>query len=144
MRFTYKSKLKKLLSLQNKAVKLIGGGLSRDSVTPLYYQHGILKLPDLFKFEIGKFVHAHFKNNLPPAISNFFLLTSVMSQKNTRSTQPQRNCLYIPRYTTNRLQKCIRYQGVSIWNDMPMNIQNSSFNLFKIRFKKHLLQTYNN
>ena len=90
---TYKSKLKKLLSLQNKAVKLIGGGLSRDSVTPFYYQHGILKLPDLFKFKIGKFVHAHFKNNLPPAISNFFLLTSVMSQKNTRSTQPQRNCL---------------------------------------------------
>ena len=141
---TYKSKLKKLLSLQNKAVKLIGGGLSRDSVTPLYYQLGILKLPDLFKFEIGKFVHAHFKNNLPPAISNFFLLTSVMSQKNTRSTQPQRNCLYIPRYTTNRLQKCIRYQGVNIWNDIPTNIQNSSFNLFKIRFKKHLLQTYNN
>ena len=31
---SYKSKLKKLLSLQNKLVKLIGGGLLRDQTTP--------------------------------------------------------------------------------------------------------------
>ena len=140
---SYKSKLKKLLSLQNKVVKLIGGGLLRDKATPFYSQLGILKLTNLFKLEVGIFVRAHFKNKLPTSLSDYFILTSEVSQKNTRSTQPRRNCLYIPRYASNRMQKYIRFQGVKIWNDIPSNIQNSSYNSFKIRFKKHLLQTYN-
>ena len=68
---SYKSKLKKLLSLQNKVVKLIGGGLLRDRATPFYSPLGILKLPDLFKLKISKFVHAHFKNKLPPSLSDY-------------------------------------------------------------------------
>ena len=85
---SYKSKLKKLLSLQNEVVKLIGGGLLRNKATPFYFQLGILKLTDLFKLEVGKFVHAHFKNELPSSLSDYFILTSEVSQKNTRSTQP--------------------------------------------------------
>ena len=76
----YKSKLKKVLSLQNKVVKFIGGGLLRSSATPFYSQLGILKLPDLLKLEVGKFVHAHFKNKLPPSLSDYFILTSEVSQ----------------------------------------------------------------
>ena len=83
---SYKSKLKKLLSLQNKVVKLIGGELLRDKATPFYSQLGILKLTDLFKLKVGKFVHAHFKIKLPPSLSDHFILTSEVSQKNTRST----------------------------------------------------------
>ena len=138
---SYKSKLKKLLSLQNKVVKLIGGGLLRDKATPFYSQLGILKLTDLFKLEVGKLVHANFKNKLPASLSDYFILTSEVSQKNTRSTQPRRNCLYIPRYASNRMQKCIRFQGVKIWNGIPSDIQNSSYNSFKIRFKEHFKPT---
>ena len=64
-------------------------------------------------------------------------------KKNTRSTQPRRNCSYIPRYASDRMQKCYRLRGVKIWIDIPADIQNSSYNSFKIRFKKRLLQTYN-
>ena len=138
---SYKSKSKKLLSLQNKVVKLIGGGLLRDKATPFYSQLGILKLTDLFKLEVGKFVHAHFKKKLPVSLSDYFIPISEVSQKNTRSTQRRRNCLYIPRYASNRMQKCVRFQGVKIWNDIPTDIQNSSYHSFKIRFKKLLLQT---
>ena len=67
---SYKSKLKKLLSLQNKVVKLVGGGLLRDKATPFYSQLGILKLTDLFKLEVGKFVHAHLKQKLPASLSD--------------------------------------------------------------------------
>ena len=81
----YKPNLKKLLSLQNKVVKLNGGRLLRDKATPFYFQLGILKLTDLFKLEVGKFVHAHFKNKLPSSLSDYFILTSEVSQKNTRS-----------------------------------------------------------
>ena len=83
----------------------------RDKATPFYFKLGILKLTDFFKLEVGKFVHAHFKNKLPPSLSEYFILTSEVLQKNTRSTQPRRDCLYISRYASNRMQKCIRFQA---------------------------------
>ena len=79
--FSYKCKLKKLLSFQNKVVKLIGGGLLRDKATPFYSQLGILKLADLFELEVGKSFHAHFKKKLPASLSDYFILTSEVSQK---------------------------------------------------------------
>jgi len=60
MSSAYQSQLQKLITLQNKAIKLIGGGCPREKVTPLYSQLKVLKLPDLFKLEVGKLVHAHF------------------------------------------------------------------------------------
>ena len=66
------------------------------------------------------FVHAHFSNKLPSPLSNYFTLTSQVSHKSTRLTQTKKKLLYIPRYSTNRLQRCIKYQGVKIWNDIPL------------------------
>ena len=40
---------------------------------------------------------------------------------------------------TSRMQKCIKYQGVKIWNDIPSEIQNSNSKNFKRKMKKHLL-----
>ena len=57
---TYTSYLNKLITIQNKAVKLIGGGRLLDSPYPFYSKFRILKLPDLYNLEIGKLVHAHF------------------------------------------------------------------------------------
>ena len=63
---------KKLIKLQNKAVKLIGGGFCNDKASPFYSQLKILKLPYLYKLEIGKFVNAHFQNRLQVNISYYF------------------------------------------------------------------------
>jgi len=40
--------------LQNKAVRIIGGGSYHDHVTTYYYKLKILKLPDLCKLETAK------------------------------------------------------------------------------------------
>jgi len=66
----YQSQLQKLTILQNKAIKLIGGGYPQEKVMPFYSQLKVLKLPDLFKLEVGKLVHAHFQNKLPNKLSN--------------------------------------------------------------------------
>ena len=139
---TYTSCLYKLITIQNKAVKLIGGGRLLDSPSPFYSKFRILKLFNLYNLEIGKLVHAHFSNKLPSPLSNYFALTSQVSDRNTRLTQTKKKLLYIPRYSTNRLQRCIKYQRVKIWNDIPLDIQNSSSKLFKTKFKKHLIQNY--
>ena len=135
---TYHSYLKKLRILQNKAVKFIGGDLFQDRITPLYAQSNILKLPNLYKLEVSKLVHAHIRNQLPHKLSNYFTFTSNISSRNTRTTQ-KKNHLYTPRYKTSRMQKCIKYQGVKIWNDIPSEIQNSNSKNFKKKMKKHLL-----
>ena len=113
-------------------------------LTPTFYSKlKILKLQDLFKFEVGKLVYSYFQNKLPQQLSNLFKLTNEISQYNTRSSHKSRNYLYIPRYHTQHLQKSIKYQGVKIWNDIPPEIQNSSGNLLKSRFKFFLLSQYN-
>ena len=124
---TYTSYLAELCNLQNKIVRHIGGGSYREHSTPYYYNLKILKLPDLLKLETAKLVFRHLQNTLPPLISNLFIKTSDISVRHTRSSNPSNSLsLYIPKYQSARLQRCIRYKGVKIWNDIPSDIKNKS------------------
>ena len=114
---------------------------TRQRIT-VFLQSNTLKLPDLFKLEIGKLIHSHFTHDLPDALSNLFTLSNSVSHKSTRSTNARSKRLYIPPYKTNRPQKCMKYQGSKIWNDISSEIQNSTTKKFKVKFKKHLLQQY--
>ena len=51
---------KKLITLQNKAIKYIGTAKFCHSASPYYNHLKILKLTDLYKLEVGKFVQANF------------------------------------------------------------------------------------
>ena len=93
--------------------------------------------------EVAKIVYSHFTNNLPFKLSKFFTQTKNISLRATRATESSRNTLYISRYSTIRLQQCIKYQGVKVWNNIPPKIQNSSARLFKNKYKKYLLENYN-
>ena len=46
-----------------------------EKFTKLYNKFSILKLDDLFKFEVNKIVHAHFANILPTKLYKFFTQT---------------------------------------------------------------------
>ena len=52
--------LKKLTTLQNKAVKCIGVAKYYHSASPYYNRFKILKLTDLYKLKISKFIQANF------------------------------------------------------------------------------------
>ena len=117
---TFTSYLQKLNSIQNKAVKLIGGGNYLDRATPYYSKLNILKLPDLNNLETAKFVYRFMHNTLPQSFSDIFVKASEISGR-TRSSG-NRHSLYIPRYNTNRLQRSIKYQGVKIWNSISLKI----------------------
>ena len=59
--------LKRLATLQNKAVKLIF-----DHVTPSDLKLQILKLNDLYLYEVAKLMHKHTRKKLPISLSAFF------------------------------------------------------------------------
>ena len=90
---TFPSYLNKLQSLQNKAVKMIGGGSSLDNPTKFFNKFSIPKLNDLFKLEVAKIAHAHFTGNLPPKLSKLFTLTKNISSRVTRATESSCNKL---------------------------------------------------
>ena len=67
---------KKLSILQNKSVKIIGGGSYNDRATPFYTKLGILKLADLVKFEKALFVFKFKMKSLPArvhSLANIFV-----------------------------------------------------------------------
>ena len=141
---THKSYLSKLQTLQNKAVKIIGGGKYMDHATPFYSKLKILKIPELYKHEVAKLVFHHYHQRLPPLLSNLYIKTNHVSQKCTRSSSTaNKPTLYIPLYKTTRLQKSIRYQGVKIWNKIPTSIKTKqSFKSFEVSYKNYLLNMY--
>ena len=68
---------------------------------------------------------------LPKNLSNYFILTIQISEKNIRLNEKSKKTLYIPFYKTSPVQRCIKYQGVKIWNEIPIQIQNTSYSVFK-------------
>jgi len=56
---TYDKYLKRLIELQNKALKIVAGGRWHDHATPYYKQLQILKLKDLYVHEVAKLMHQY-------------------------------------------------------------------------------------
>ena len=121
---TYPSHLQKLQKLQNKALKAICNAPYRSPAKPLYTQLNILRIQDVYKHEIAKFMFNYNKTLTPTPFSNFFQKTNQVSNQSTRLSAKQEK-LYIPRYCNNRLQRFIIYQGVvKIWNFITKKIKN--------------------
>ena len=69
---TFPIYLLKLASVQNKAVKLIGGGHFLESATQFYAKLKILQFLDLYKFETVKLVHDYTNSKVPLSFSDYF------------------------------------------------------------------------
>ena len=110
------------------------------SVTPLYFELGILKMNELFKFEIAKLMHQHSHNLLPPGISSVFTDLSTIHSRLTRS-QTQKS-LYLPKFSIQRCPRSIKFQGTKIWNSLSPKFKILSFRKFKSKFKNQLIATY--
>ena len=83
---TYKTYLKKLVTLQNKAVKIVGNGTWNDRTTPYYAKLKILKLQDLVKLETAAFVYNYKSGQLPSTFRNYFTALNNIHVNPTRAT----------------------------------------------------------
>ena len=105
---TFPTYLHKFASIQNKAVKLIGGGHFLESSTHFYAKLKILKILDLYIFETSKLVHDYMNRKLPLSFSDYFNKSCDVSNCSTRTSKNWYN-LYKPLYHNNRMQKSIKY-----------------------------------
>ena len=57
---TFSTYLNGLTKLQNKPMKIVGGGKFRDSATPYYIKFKVLKVPELYRYETANLSTASF------------------------------------------------------------------------------------
>ena len=70
----------------------------------------------------------------------YFCKTDTLHKLRTRQNLA---CKFaIPRYSTSRLQRSIKYGGIKIWNSISSETRNSSFKVFKKKYKQCLLALY--
>jgi len=111
---TYLSHLNKLEILQKKIVRIISGVQPRCPRAPLFYDLGFLKVHEINKYLILKFMYKYHSSSLPDVFSSYFPYVASIHDYATR----QSNCLYIPSVRTNLGKMSIKYRGPILWNEL--------------------------
>ena len=93
----------------------------------LFNELGILKLDDVYKLNVGKFIFSYMKKELPLPIMNIYTLVGYIQTHNTRSNttyriQPQNRRSVIA-------SQSILHNGPQIWNSIPMHIYVNPYNV---------------
>ena len=126
---TYNIHLNRLFLLQKRAVRLICNESFLAHTDPLFFRTGILKLHDIYKLNIALYM-------FDARHSGIFDRNHHYATRSYQELNPFSNRLTV---TENSLRVC----GPIIWNSIPQEIRNvPSVSIFKNKYKKHLLSTY--
>ena len=83
---TQSSNLKRILLLQKKVVRWMFGSAFDAHTEPIFKQLKILKLCDIFRFQVGKIMFLFKKGRLPIAFNNLFTIGSQLHSYNRRNS----------------------------------------------------------
>src|SRR6218665_508768 len=114
----YQVRLKRLIVLQNRAIRVIIGCLNVSCSTDSLYKQRILKIGQITTLQMNEFMYKHYINILPPIFSNYFTITSQVNPYNLRSSNN-----YRPIYSrTNIRMFSIKCAGPNAWNLIPFDL----------------------
>ena len=103
----------------------------------IFLNYRILKLDDLFDYELGKFMFQYTKKNLPNSFNNYF---PVIAHQRTRAAT--RGDFYVPRFNKQVGLNSIKYQGPKLWNKLSSELKKASINKFKVEFKNWIFANF--
>ena len=127
--------LAKLRNLQNRVVRHITHSHYGTNVDAEYKNLGILKLDEMYFLEVGKFMYRNSNLTLPLSFDEYF--QPINHHHNTRTRV--NSVFSLPRPRTELGKQSIKYQGVKIWGEIPLDIQNcSDLKTFCNRLKSHI------
>jgi len=84
----------------------------------MYKQLVILKIKDLYEIELAKFFLSQQNNELPFVYLEYFQSLSSIHNYNTRG--PSKDKLYLLMCSYNLLKSSLYFEGVQVWNSLPM------------------------
>ena len=138
---THQILLDKLLLLQKKSLRIICNSDRRSHTDPLFFENKILKIGDLYLFQLGQFMYNYNSNILPHVFDTMFPKNQSFHSYPTR----QSNEFHLPLLRTVFAKNTFIYKGPQFWNSLSNNIKEApSLNSFKNRLKLYLLKSYNN
>ena len=109
---TYKTSLKRLTSLQNKAVRIIAYARWRASCDPIYKNLNIMKLSHINTYLIGRFMFCMSIGKVPESLTSLFKKNSDFHSYSPRIV----NLYRVPPVKLDLSKTGIKYRGATIWN----------------------------
>ena len=134
---TYKTSLKRLTTLQNKAVKIIAHARWRASCDPIYKHLNIMKLAHINTYLIGRFMFRIFIGKVPESLTSLFKKNSDYHSYSTRIA----DLYHVPCVKLDLSKTGIKYRGTSIWNLIAL--EEINLEVSEAVFKKNLIRMLN-
>ena len=97
-------------------------------VTELYKKLNFLKVKDVYKLELAKFMHKLFNNKLPELFQNSFTKIGNVHNYETRNNITAN--YYLPRAVKKAGHNKLEYCSVKIWNEIDANLKKLPLNTF--------------
>ena len=138
---TYSSILNSLVLTQKKFIRILAGANLFDHTSVLFKNLLILKLQDLYKFNLGIYMFKLLKLGRNPTIMNEINIynNTVSHTYNFRSSTNFK----LPLQRTNIGQRTLFFSGPKLWNYLPDNIKSiTNLYLFKKHLKNYFLNVY--
>ena len=132
--------ISKIFVMQKYFIKTICNKGSLEQSTPLFLNLEMLKLNDIYKLQVGKLMYKVKNETLIG--NNTLIKTSEIHNYNTRLAGSLN--YFIPQKRTCVGKRSFSFNGPKIWQNIPLEIKNSTTGCFKYKLKKLLLDSYNN
>ena len=138
---TQQTSLNRLLLLQKKSLRIIYNSAICSHADPLFIDSKLLKIGDLYQFNLGQFMYNYNRETLPHVFNDMFPKNQSIHSYPTRRS----NELHLPLCRTVFAQNTFIYNGPKLWNSLNDDIKASpSLNTFKNKLKSFLLKSYSN
>ena len=116
---TYKSRIKRVITLQKKAIRTVEGVSRNTSTSPIFRSLNLLSLNQIKKIQIGEFMYKFEHNQLPDTFAKYFTLGSQIHGHHTRNALAYRPV----KARTNIRLFSIRINGPTFFNSIPLSIR---------------------
>ena len=134
---TSKTSLKRLTTLQNKAVRIIAHARWRASSDPIYKHLNIMKLAHINTYLIGRFMFRISIGKVPESLTSLLKKNSDYHSYSTRIA----DLYHVPCVKLDLSKTGIKYRGTSIWNLIAL--EEINLEVSEAVFKKNLIRMLN-
>ena len=136
---THSTYTEKMLLLPKKALRVICNVPYRAHTNELFLNNNILKVQDLYNYQLGQFMYKLDNNSLPETFKSMFIKNKTIHSYSTRNSE----AYHLPLMRTRLAKLNITFSGPKFWNNLDGTIKDSpSLNHFKNKLKNYLLCSY--
>ena len=127
-----KMHLRKLVTLQNKSIRMITLANYNASAAPIYTTTNIMPFDNMFKSHLANLMFQHKHKQLPPAIQQLFTANIETHSHGTR----QQLDPHVTRKRTKKINDTFLHKAPEYWYRIPQDIKESiTINSFKNKMK---------